>query len=100
MEQKRASKPARRRDYNQPSEAAFLEPPNGEVEGPPRSAHQAPRVHTLFQRPRRHYRLSRSPPTIVRRMAHADASVTATPKPRVLHKRRTTSSCARETTGP
>src|SRR5689334_12423759 len=26
---------------------------NGEVEGPPRSATQAPRAHTLFSRPRR-----------------------------------------------
>ena len=42
--------------------------PNGGVEGPPRSAAQAPRAHTVFQRPRRvtTYR-SRSPPMIVRR---------------------------------
>ena len=40
---------------------------NGEVEGPPRSARLEPRVHTLVPHPRRHYRLSRSPPTIVSR---------------------------------
>src|ERR1700741_814070 len=41
---------------------------NGEVEGPPRSADQAPRAHTVFQRPRRVTTdRSRSPPTIVRR---------------------------------
>jgi hypothetical protein len=41
---------------------------NGEVEGPPRSADQAPRAHTVFPRPRRVTNShSRSPPTIVRR---------------------------------
>src|SRR2546429_4467595 len=40
---------------------------NGEVEGPPRSARSEPRVHTVFPHPRRHYRVSRPPPTIVRR---------------------------------
>ena len=40
---------------------------NGEVEGPHRSARSEPRAHTVFQRPRRHYRASRPPPTIVRR---------------------------------
>src|SRR5580698_668152 len=44
--------------------------PNGEVEGPPRSARLEPRVHTLFPHPRRHYRRSRTPPTIVRRRDH------------------------------
>jgi hypothetical protein len=44
-------------------------PSNGEVEGPPRSAQSEPRVHTVFQHPRRHYRLSRPPPTIVRGQA-------------------------------
>jgi len=41
---------------------------NGQVEGPPRSAHQAPRAHNIFQRPRpvTTYR-SRSTRTIVRR---------------------------------
>src|ERR1700683_4263697 len=39
---------------------------NGEVEGPPRSAQMEPRVHTVFPHPRRHYRASRTPPTIVR----------------------------------
>jgi hypothetical protein len=40
---------------------------NGEVEGPPRSAHQAPRAHTVFPRPRRvTTSRSRTPPTIVR----------------------------------
>ena len=33
--------------------------PNGGVEGPRRSARFEPRVHTVFQRPRRHYRPSR-----------------------------------------
>src|SRR5580700_6431801 len=41
--------------------------PNGEVEGPHRSARSEPRGHTVFSHPRRHYRLSRPPPTIVRR---------------------------------
>src|SRR5690348_10674896 len=42
-------------------------PSNGEVEGPPRSAHQAPRAHTVFPRPRRvANKRSRTPPTIVR----------------------------------
>jgi len=42
-----------------------------QVEGPPRSAHQAPRAHTGFQRPRRvTTHRSRSPPTIVRRQQH------------------------------
>jgi len=41
---------------------------NGEVEGPPRSASQAPRAHTVFPRPRRVTTYcSRTPPTIVRR---------------------------------
>ena len=45
---------------------------NGEVEGPPRSADQAPRGHAVSPRPRRvtTYR-SRSPPTIVRRPSQA-----------------------------
>ena len=40
---------------------------NGEVEGPPRSARQAPRAHTVSPRPRRvaTHRRSRTPPTIV-----------------------------------
>src|SRR5579862_6389777 len=41
-------------------------PPNGEVEGPRAGARLEPRVHTVFQHPRRHYRASRTPPTIVR----------------------------------
>src|SRR5580658_1320808 len=41
--------------------------PNGEVEGPHRSAQSEPRVHTVFPHPRRDYRSSRTPPTIVRR---------------------------------
>jgi hypothetical protein len=42
--------------------------PNGEVEGPPRSAHRAPRAHTVLPRPRRQTdHASRPPPTIVRR---------------------------------
>ena len=45
---------------------------NGEVEGPPRSAHQAPRAHNLFPRSRRvTTHRSRSPPTIVRRHQRA-----------------------------
>ena len=48
--------------------------PNGEVEGPPRSAHQAPRAHTFFPRPRRvTTHRSRTPPTIVRRTLSEDA---------------------------
>jgi len=45
-------------------------PANGEVEGPPKSADQAPRAHTVPRRLRRvnHHR-SRSPPTIVSRPA-------------------------------
>jgi hypothetical protein len=43
---------------------------NGEVEGPPRSARLEPRVHNFFQHPRRHYRRSRTPPTIVRSHPH------------------------------
>src|SRR5690348_2626440 len=64
---------------------------NGEVEGPrdvagrahversspgaARAAEQEPRVHTLSPHPRRHYRASRPPPTIVRRH-NAHASIT------------------------
>jgi hypothetical protein len=45
---------------------------NGEVEGPPRSADQAPRAHTVFQRPRRvTTNASRTPPTIVRQRLHS-----------------------------
>ena len=59
---------------------------NGEVEGPRESAGRVsversspvggsaaglePRVHTVFLHPRRHYRVSRTPPTIVRRRGH------------------------------
>jgi len=32
---------------------------NGEVEGPGTGARSEPRAHIVFQRPRRHYRLSR-----------------------------------------
>jgi hypothetical protein len=39
---------------------------NGEVEGPRAGARSEPRVHTAFPHPRRHYRLSRTPRTIVR----------------------------------
>jgi hypothetical protein len=45
-------------------------PSNGEVEGPHRSARSEPRVHAVFQHPRRHYRRSRTPPTIVRGQLH------------------------------
>src|ERR1700730_12092057 len=42
-------------------------PHNGEVEGPPRSARQVPRAHTVLPRPRRvTTHRSRTPPTIVR----------------------------------
>ena|SRR5439155_15620960 len=41
-------------------------PSNGEVEGPDDHVGQATRAHNLLQRPRRHYGLSRPPPTIVR----------------------------------
>jgi hypothetical protein len=46
--------------------------PNGEVEGPRESVRSEPRVHTVFPHPRRHYRLSRPPPTIVRRTGATD----------------------------
>ena len=40
---------------------------NGEVEGAPRSAHQAPRPHTVFQHPQHHTdHALRTPPAIVR----------------------------------
>ena len=42
--------------------------PNGEVEGPDDHARLEPRAHTVFPRPRRHYRVSRTPPTMVRRL--------------------------------
>jgi hypothetical protein len=45
---------------------------NGEVEGPRRSGRLATRAHTFFPRPRRHYRASRTPPTIVRRTLRDD----------------------------
>jgi hypothetical protein len=40
--------------------------PNGEVEGPRACARLEPPADTFFHRRRRHYRLSRTPPTIVR----------------------------------
>ena len=47
---------------------------NGEVERPPRSADQAPRAHTVFPRPRRvTTHRSRTPPTIVRRLAQTSS---------------------------
>ena len=54
---------------------SVVAPPNGEVEGPPGIARQAPRAHTVFRRPRRITTgRSRSPPTIVRcRPAHSHA---------------------------
>jgi hypothetical protein len=46
-------------------------PPNGEAEGPRRSAVQATRAHTLFPRPRSQPRSpSRTPPAIVRGRLH------------------------------
>src|SRR5215831_12787866 len=53
--------------YNQ---SASPQPPNGEVEGPGSAARLEPRAQTVSSRPRRHYPLSRHPPTIVRQ--HAD----------------------------
>src|SRR5580698_6508517 len=44
---------------------------NGEVEGPRRTARLEPRAQNRFPRPRRRYRLSRHPPTIVRRHGSA-----------------------------
>jgi len=41
---------------------------NDEVEGPRGCAGLEPRVHPAFPHPRRHYQLSRPPPTIVRRL--------------------------------
>src|SRR5262245_28521310 len=53
----------------------ITKPPNGEVEGPPRSAQQAPRAHTVVPRSRRgDTGRSRSPPTIVR--SHQDTEMT------------------------
>jgi len=43
-------------------DAEVMQPSNGEVEGPPRSAQSEPWVHTVFQHPRRYYRPSRTPP--------------------------------------
>jgi hypothetical protein len=49
------------------SRLALVADSNGEVEGPPRSAHQAPRAHTVSPCPRRvTSHRSRTPPTIVR----------------------------------
>ena len=72
---------------------------NGEVEGPRRSARQAPRAHTFFRRPRRQTdHASRPPRTIVRRPVreslhiqalapHRDGAVREKPDvPGVAHK--------------
>jgi hypothetical protein len=60
-------------------------PSNGEVEGPPRSAYQAPRAHTVFPRPRRvPTGRSRTPSTIVRSHQSLPLALnraTATPSP-------------------
>jgi hypothetical protein len=51
-----------------PSRLSILATSNGEVEGPRRSANQAPRAHTQPSRPRRETTdVSRTPRTIVRR---------------------------------
>jgi len=53
------------------SEARVSLTSNGEVEGPDDHAGQAPRAHTVFQRPRRQTdHASRPPPTIVRPHGH------------------------------
>ena len=56
-------------------------PSNGEVEGPRRSARSEPRGHTVFAHPRRHYRLSRTPPTIVRSPATTSSKSPANDAP-------------------
>ena len=78
-----AEQPQKRRDLHSeavapahPSALLPISPSNGEVEGPPRSANQAPRAHTFFPRPRRgHADRSRTSPTIVRRPVHQDPSI-------------------------
>src|SRR6266853_6512887 len=53
---------------------------NGEVEGPDDHAGQAPRAHTVFQRPRRQTAdASRPPPTIVR--SHFETPVGVSERP-------------------
>ena len=47
---------------------------NGEVEGPRDGTRLEPRADNLPQRPRRHYRASRPPPTIVRCRHQPDLS--------------------------
>src|SRR6267143_954507 len=50
---------------------------NGEVEGPRADARLEPRAHSSYPRPRRHYRPSRPPPTIVRRPVAARTAANA-----------------------
>src|SRR5438105_2463669 len=59
---------------------------NGEVEGPRDGARLEPRAEHLPQRPRRHYRASRPPPTIVRR--HSACGQSHLPPPPPLPPRR------------
>ena len=58
----RRTKPAVLRDAYLPQVTS-----NGEVEGPHTGPRLEPRAHNFSQRPRRHHRASRTPPTIVRR---------------------------------
>ena len=81
-------------------------PSNGEVEGPPRSTHRAPRAHTVFPRPRRvTSHRSRTPPTIVR--AHARRRHQCPHEPRrareripVPHRTPTTAGSKRNVSSP
>jgi hypothetical protein len=58
--------------------------PSGEVDGPPRSANQAPRAHTILLRPGHNTtNRSRSPPTIVRRRNHLSPRPAATLRSKV-----------------
>src|SRR5882724_10160189 len=60
--------------------SVIIPTPNGEVEGPGTQAGQAPRAHTVFQRPRRTTtRASRPPPTIVR--SHFETPVGVSERP-------------------
>jgi hypothetical protein len=64
-------RPAMSAGAKQDRKSRYVVAHNGEVEGPPSSATEAPRAHNVFQRPRRaHTRRSRTPPTIVSWRAH------------------------------
>ena len=75
------SNPQRRDDV---SNAVVKSLSNGEVEGPHTGVGLEPRVHTVFRRPRRHYRDSRPAPAIVRGPALIEPSESF----RSLHQRK------------